>query len=178
MIIAGIDYSITSPSCSIFTGGNPDIFSDYQVYYLNNNKNDNQVLTKFPNIHGELHKSYEDNIERYENISSFFIEKLIKFKVTKVFIEGYAFMAKGLVFNIAENTGILKYFIRKNNIDLDVFSPATIKKYASGKGNCDKQKMIESFQERTGVYLNYGVFKSPYADIVDSWWCCRLGLEQ
>ena len=177
-VIAGIDYSITSPSCAIFTGTDINDFSHYQVYYLNSSKNDIHVLSKFSNIHGELHNDYEDNIERYTNISKFFIDNLRKHDVTDVYIEGYAFMAKGLVFNIAENTGILKYFLKQNSMNLDVFSPAMIKKFATGKGNANKEKMIEAFQEKTGVHLNYGIFKSPYADIVDSWWCCRLALDK
>ena len=71
---------------------------------------------------------------------------------TKVFIEGYSFgFSKGqAVFQIAENCGILKYRLQMSPTMLyDTIVPSVVKKYASGKGNADKQLMYDSFKEHT-----------------------------
>jgi len=60
--------------------------------------------------------------------------------VTKVFMEGYAFGATGRVFQIAENTGSLKYQLWKEGLGYDVYPPSMIKKFATGKGNANKEK--------------------------------------
>ena len=60
-----------------------------------------------------------------------------------VALEDYAFAAKGRVFHIAENTGILKYKLFQQGIPLETISPSAVKKNATGKGNADKEMMYQ-----------------------------------
>jgi Holliday junction resolvasome RuvABC endonuclease subunit len=94
-------------------------------------------------------------------------------------LEGYAFNAKGKVFNIAENTGILKYKLWQQRIPLTVISPTEIKRLATGKGNADKELMTRQFRIDTGLNLKQELTPksskviNPVSDIVDSYYVCK-----
>ena len=87
--------------------------------------------------------------------------------------------SKGKTFNIAENTGILKYKIHNLGIPLEVVPPTTIKKFATGKGNADKEKMHKSFVNEVGLDLKQQItpdkssVSNPVSDIVDSYYICK-----
>ena len=71
----------------------------------------------------------------------------------QIALEGYAYGAQGRIFHIAENTGVLKYKIYQQSIPLTIFTPSEIKKFATGKGNADKEKMYDSFISETNILL-------------------------
>ena len=58
--------------------------------------------------------------------------------------------------------------------------PTTVKKYATGKGNSDKNAMHRSFRLETGVDLKEEITPrkakvgNPVSDIVDSYYICKL----
>lgn len=153
-------------------------FQDVNVYYLNENK---KFSGNRKNISGELFLRPENNIQRYSKIAEWSMN-IIK-KCDCVFIEGYSMGSKGSVFNIAENTGILKYEMYKNKIKWTEVPPTVVKKFATGKGNGDKNKMYESFLSRANVDLkNLFNFKgekiaSPISDIVDSYYIFLYGVQ-
>jgi len=97
----------------------------------------------------------------------------------QISIEGYSMGSKGKVFNIAENTGVLKYKIHNLGIPLEVIPPTTLKKYATTKGNSDKGMMHNSFMKETGINLkkeitpDKGKVDNPVSDIVDSYYICK-----
>ena len=75
---------------------------------------------------------------------------------------------------------MLKYKLYKNNIDINVVAPTAVKKYATGKGNAKKLMMYQSFIETTNMDFKISLddeVKSPYSDVVDSYWICRFGIE-
>jgi Holliday junction resolvasome RuvABC endonuclease subunit len=84
------------------------------------------------------------------------------------------------VFHIAENTGLLKYKIYQTRTPLTIIPPTEVKKYATGKGNSDKQKMYSSFVLDTNIFLNTIMtpdkkeISSPVSDIVDSFYICKI----
>jgi Holliday junction resolvasome RuvABC endonuclease subunit len=94
-------------------------------------------------------------------------------------IEGYAMGAKGKIFNIAENTGVLKYKLYQNQIPLEISPPSQIKKMATGKGNATKDEMHEAFLKETKINLIQTITPdrsdviSPVGDIVDSYYVCK-----
>jgi crossover junction endodeoxyribonuclease RuvC len=98
-----------------------------------------------------------------------------------VFIEDYAYSATGKVFHIAENMAILKNMLVQTGIKYTMISPTAIKKFATGKGNANKEKMYESFKNETGRDLEkefeLRCDKNPISDIVDSYWLCKYGFE-
>ena len=175
--IIGIDYSLTSPAVCINDDGK------IMYYYLTKKKKYIGQMAK--NILGFEHKEYLTPIHRFSQISDFVIELLEKtiHKTQKVFIEGYSFGSKGQgVFQIAENCGILKYRLQMSPTLLyDTVVPSVVKKYASGKGNADKQLMYDSFTEHTKVDLikvfDMGKLNNPVTDIVDSYYIAKVGYE-
>jgi len=140
------------------------------------------MMTK--NIVGEEHKEYTSPIERFTQISTWAINKFntleYNLKDIKVFIEGYSFGSKGrAVFQIAENCGILKYRLEYLNIPYETVVPSVVKKFATGKGNADKDTMYESFLEETKIDLKK-IFDTdkvgnPISDIVDSFYIAKTG---
>ena len=174
MVIAGIDYSLCGPSICVFDG---DVFSFDRCcfYYLTDTKKyTNTFLT---NIFGERFLDWNTEQQRYATIADWALEILMGCE--NIAIEGYAYSASGRVFQIAENTGLLKYKIYQLGMPLTVIPPTEIKKYATGKGNADKKMMYDSFTLETGCSLTSAMsfekkeITSPVSDIVDSYFICK-----
>ena len=179
--IVGIDYSLNSPAICI-ADDNFD-FNKCSFHFLTSKK---KHIGKFgKNIFGYEIKDYNTPIERFSNISTWALDIIHKHKsnTAKVFIEGYSFGSKGqAVFQIAENCGILKYRLQMSPTMLyDTIVPSVVKKYASGKGNADKQLMYDSFKEHTKQDLmkmfDMQKLNNPVTDIVDSYYIAKVGYE-
>ena len=137
------------------------------------------------NIIGYEHKEYNGPIERFKNLSDWvlhILDTLHKKQEDKIiFIEGYSYGSKGqAIFQIAENGGILKYRLQKR-YKCKTIVPSVIKKFATGKGNADKEMMYEVFKKTQGTDL-MKVFDSeklnnPITDIIDSYYIMRAGYE-
>jgi hypothetical protein len=177
MIIAGIDYSMRSPSICVFVGTKDEsfLFERCKFYYLTDTKIYADFFLK--NIYGEKFSEWDEDSERYKSISDWAIEKLIG--CDQVAIEGYSYNSSGKVFHIAENTGILKYKIYNLGLPLEIIPPANVKKLATGKGNADKEMMHRSFMQETGFNLkaeitpNKKKIDNPVSDIIDSYYICK-----
>lgn len=53
-----------------------------------------------------------------------------------------------------ELQGVLKLFCEENKIEYKSYMPTEIKKFATGKGNADKPKMVAAAQSRFGMQSN------------------------
>jgi len=174
MLIAGIDYSLCGPSICLFEGEN-FTFNKCNFYYLTDTKKYTEVYVQ--NIFGERFVDYNHEVERYETIADWAIEILQG--CNHIALEGYAYNSTGRVFHIAENTGLLKYKIFHSGIPLTIIPPTEVKKYATGKGNADKQRMYDSFVADTAFPLKSMLTPdkkdvcSPVSDIVDSYFICK-----
>lgn len=175
MTLIGIDYSLTCPCVCV---SNNKIFTDNYFYFLHNSaKYHGQAL----NILGDPHDEYLCDQQRYENIASWVLNILSPFNKEDLYIliEDYAFAAKGRVFNLAENCGLLKYLLYKEGYKFSTIAPSVIKKYATGKGNANKELMYACFYDLTqvdlmSVYSSRGRrIDSPVTDIVDSYYLTR-----
>lgn len=169
--VVGIDYSLTCPAICVYGGE----FDDCNVSYLTSKK---KYAGKFGNIEGQEIRPYNDPVERFTHLSSFILDKLPE--NPKIFIEGYSFGSRGrALFQIAENGGILKYRLTRHKYE--IIPPANIKKFATGKGNADKEKMYDKFYEDTGVNLmerlDQQTLASPVTDIVDAYYISKYGYE-
>lgn len=176
-IAVGIDYSMSCPSVCVHSGSEWS-FNNCKFYFLTNRK-------KFQFCDGQFFGSPQSDFltseERFDTIASWAISKIpIE---SKVYIEGYAFAAKGVVFNIGENTGVLKHklYSRKQN-SVSVVAPSTVKKFATGKGNANKEQMHESFVKEVSfdIDLHFGcnIGDSPISDIVDSYYIAKYAFHQ
>lgn len=175
MIVCGIDYSLTSPAITVHTGNEWSVENCRFHYMTTKPKN----LVDTPKFQGTIYPKFNSDTHRYDNLSSWSID--IVGKADMVFVEGYAFGAVGRVFQIAENAGLLKYFIWKQGVPFDVFAPSEIKKHATGKGNATKDKLYDAFVAETGVDIRQelGIMNvndwNPVSDIVDSYYIAKLG---
>lgn len=177
MNIAGIDYSLTSPSICVHKGTEWS-FENCTFHYLSHKKTCIAVIGSFL---GELYEKYDSDSHRYDNLSQWSNRIIAKNEVTHCYIEGYAFNAVGRVFQIAENTGLLKYNLWKSGTPFQVFPPSEIKKFATLKGNSNKERMHQAFVEETGIDIrktlditNEKVW-NPVSDIVDAYYITKLG---
>ena len=178
MSIAGIDYSLKSPAICIFMGNSRAEFkfSNCLFFYLTDVKKNARSFGK--NITGELFSSYNEECERYDSISEWACDKVVG--CNQVALEGYAYNAKGAsAFQLAENMGILKYKIFEMSLPLDVVTPTEVKKFATTKGNADKEQMHFSFTKETKVNMHNKITPdksgvgNPVSDIVDAYFICR-----
>ena len=178
MIIAGVDYSLRSPCICVFSDTTEDksfAFNKCTFHFLTDTKKYATFFLK--NIYGERFQDWNQDFQRYKSIADWSIEYLDG--CNQIAIEGYSMGSQGKVFNIAENTGVLKYKIYNLGIPLEVVPPTTVKKFATGKGNADKISMHQSFMRETGIELrkevtpDKTVIGNPVSDIIDSYYICK-----
>ena len=176
--VVGIDYSLCSPCVAVTTDGG----LSFQAHYLTETK---KFLGdfKFGNflIKGWEYPAWETPEERYQGLSEWAIS--LAGASERVMIEDYALGAKGRVFHIGENAGLLKWKLWNGKIPFSVVGPTVLKKWATGKGNADKEKMHEAFQQRFRLDLQArlaggkGRIGNPVSDVVDAVWLCQYAIE-
>lgn len=178
MKIFGIDYSYTSPSICVLG----DDFKSSFFYFANANK---KVCVKALNYEGTLIQKYwADNVDRYETLAKWSVEKIQQHweAGSKIILEGYAFGARGsMLFNIAENAGLLKYHLKKSfGLHPEIVAPTAVKKHWTGKGNANKEAMVQTLLDKEGIdivkWMQMSKLASPAHDIVDSYAIARTGL--
>lgn len=179
MIVGGIDYSMTSPALCVYNTDSGEFKFDNCTFYFLTQSKKYEIDTE--NIHGMLFE-YDDEMQRYDIISSYFLDRIMENEVDKVYMEDYSMGSKGRVFHIAENTGVLKYRMWSFGIPFQTIAPTVIKKFASGKGNANKERMQEVFEEQNDVKLKQ-LFNmtdkqwNPSSDLIDAYYICKYGLN-
>ena len=176
MNILGIDLSLTSPALCLSQGDTFD-FAECEFFFLTSKQ---KFLYNHKKLHGEMFPEHDVDSERYNNISTWIVDIAKHHQVDFAYIEGYSYGSTGRVFQIAENGGILKYVLWKNNIPYDVVPPTVIKKYATGKGNANKELMQQAFVKETqfSIKRELNMTKkqwNPSSDIIDSYYICKYG---
>jgi len=183
-VIAGIDYSITSPAICIHTGNK---FSIKNCKFLFLTKRKKLIDFKWSennlSIEGKEHSNSLIDTERFAKIALEVTKFIVEYKTNEVALEGYSFGSHGKNFNIGENTGLLKYFlISLHKYNLSTYPPTTIKKFAVGKGNASKEIMVEGFIEETGldilkIFDTTNLTRDPITDIVDAYWITKMHMS-
>lgn len=175
MLIAGIDYSMTSPCISLCEVGKNFAFKNCRVYYLTQKQ---KFSGNFDNINGTFFTVPSNQYERYEEISTWAYD-IVK-DCDKIILEDYSMGSRGKVFHIAENTAFLKYKLYSNRKDFITLAPTSLKKYATGKGNSDKNIMYSFFKKESNTPDLKKLFNtkgenitSPISDIVDSFYLVK-----
>ena len=167
--------------------GDDKTFANSRHFFLTDKKK--IVSSPYSNIICQLHKPYKvdgyQDIERFNNIASYFVNILrSSWNPLKIFIEDYSMGSKGRVFGIAENTAILKYKLYEAELPFTTIPPTVIKKFATGKGNADKDMMYKAFIGRNNPdIMKFYAEKStkvgsPVSDIVDAYFIALLGSEK
>ena len=178
MVVCGIDYSMTSPAICVHDG-NEWKYDNCTFYYIVGKE---KMLINKDQYKSVIYPEWEHNTQRFDNLASWSIDILTSRNVEAAYIEGYAFGAKGLVFNMAENGGMLKHKIWMAGIFQEVVPPSVIKKFATGKGNANKEKMYEAFIEETSVDVRKEIDIekgwNPVSDIVDAYYIAKYAFEE
>jgi Holliday junction resolvasome RuvABC endonuclease subunit len=193
LCVVGIDYSISSPAICIHFGDTWHISNCEFHFFQSLKKHEDFIVhgldtNKFVSYPSQLK---DDKIfsqtEKYDFISDWAINTFISEAHSSdiiVFLEGYAFGAsKGsLPYNIAENTGLLKYKLFTHNIPVTTVQPTTVKKYATSKGNASKILLEETFEREHNMNLRR-LFNqtdkqfNPSSDIIDAYYICSYGFD-
>lgn len=96
-------------------------------------------------------KPNTDRFNRFDSILATIIKVSSLKTIQLAVIEGYSFSSFGKVFDIAELSGIIKYEFWKNKIHFIEVPPSTLKKFVTGKGNSDKNIMMQKAFKQWGV---------------------------
>lgn len=188
----GIDYSLSSPALAIYQGSAKN-FSWKKVifyYFMKDQpsfKKDWKKNGKVWCVGNSYECDYRTNIERFSRIGNWVLDCIgihqTDVEKCRIVIEDYALGAKGRTFEIAENTGILKYKLETTRYKYEVASPTAIKKFATGKGNSDKEKMYDAWLAETENFdlwkqmiPNRQKISSPITDIVDSYFILKYNI--
>lgn len=170
MILCGIDYSMTSPAICILNTETKEVkfFSlTGQKKALKNNTASNIFLTEYP--------IWSTDTNRYDQISNWAMQFIEQETPSLIAIEGYSMGSRaGLICNLAENCGLLKYKIEKSGRSFVTFAPTEIKKHYVGKGNAKKEDVIAKVEDDLKVDFAslLGISSStgkPIDDIADSY---------
>ena len=190
----GIDYSLSSPGVCVNTSEGEFDYEDCTFYFLTNTKKYDATFCRpfVTNVRyiGTPHKPYTNEPERYSQSADWVVDIIKSYgdattgsnriKPT-IQIEDYSFGSTGRVFHIAENLGLLKYKLKiECNWDYTLLPPSVIKKFATDKGNANKELMLDAFEKDTGANLPQ-IFdttsKSPVSDIADAYFICKHTTE-
>jgi hypothetical protein len=181
----GIDYSLNSPAICI---ASKDLtFKNCKFYFVSSKK---KYIGKFGNnILGSEYKEWTDPIQRFNNLANWSLQTIKNYGdmnlfdgTQMVFIEGYSYGSKGqAIFQIAENCGILKSYLLSKKLKYNIIVPSIVKKFATDKGNANKELMYEQFCKDTKTDLmkdfDMQTLSNPITDIVDAYYIARCGYE-
>src|SRR6266550_3198604 len=180
--IASIDYSMTSPCICVGNLEHPDFLS-CEFWNLSNLKK--CWGEHGPNDHIKIDKNFDlKGIPRFDMISGWAIGVLLSYEIKTVYLEGYSMgSSAGMVFDIGENTGILKYKMMFHDMKIIPVPPTVLKKYWTGKGNAKKSDMESKFIANTSCTTLRSMLhltdkqENPVSDIIDAYALFRYGCE-
>jgi len=186
--LAGIDYSLTSPAICVWKGTDDNRqfnFNMCDVYYLETAQRLKRAKHEILNLHAETYPEWKTEEQRHDLLSDWAMSII---GGCQVFIEGYAFATSGksYVRSVAENSGLLKHKMYKAHQTFTSVPPSVIKKYATGKGNANKDLMYDAFSEESNTPSDLqktlrpksNKLTNPTTDIVDSYWICKYGWKE
>jgi len=193
--IVGIDYSITSPGVCVFDISAKDFkFANCKFYYSTEKLS---AAHRGANITGHFAPECQCPEQRFDQLSEWAIKLFASNSL--VGIEGYSYSSFGLNFSVGENLGLLKYKLWKRGIYSGNYpvtvNPASLKKFATGKGNATKVDMFEAFKsadpdgyamlndvipiklKKIGVKKPKFEFSAPISDLIDAYFICKFMKE-
>ena len=178
MICAGIDYSTTSPCVCVYKNGicSPNNCT-YYFFALDKLR---PRWSALQNVNCYKLPKYLKDIDKFKILAEWTIDTLRwhNGRVEKVILEDYSYGSTGRVFHIAENVGILKLKLMENSFRYETVPPTVLKKFATGKGNSNKEVMLEAWKAEPDTFELVQEKGNPATDIVDSYFLCKYGITQ
>ncbi len=184
MKVAGIDYSLTSPAICVWKQDADRLFDfdSCDLYYLETAQRLKRANIGVLNLHPKPYPEWETEEQRHDQLSDWAMSCI---QGCEIYIEGYAFATSGKshVRSVAENSGLLKYKMYKAKLPFTSIPPTVIKKYATGKGNSNKEAMYHAFNTELLSPLDLQAelkpkstkITSPVTDIVDAYYIAKWG---
>lgn len=174
-VIAGIDHAMNEPAVCI-----RDLQRDSTFWFFVTSQKKLQDRFLNDSIEGIAFDKddYNSDIERFDHLTEILIGRLKDFSVDTVALEGYSMGSKSSrLFQIGENTGILKKKLYDSFGGVTVVAPTEVKKFATGKGNAKKEQMFSAFLGTENIDLleefNMKTVKKPVEDVVDSYFIVK-----
>ena len=148
MNLLSIDYSISGPTICIYDTE----LKTYKMFsYGSKYKEDFEFKKEnFHIIFSRQPKKENKDFWRKIRIANKIIEFIgenCKPNFTKTILEGYSYASTGLVFDIAEATGMMKYQLLVNGFEFDIIPSPQWKKFLFNKGNMKKNQLLEKAKD-------------------------------
>lgn len=181
-IVIGFDYSMTCPAwCARWANA-----VHMHAFFNGKVAEDHiKVTSNEYSFYIWIHENVEPaglQIARFDSLARKVLLPLNRYEhdTTVTYIEGYSMGSKGAVFNIAENTAILKHYLYRVGLTPTEVAPTTVKKFATGKGNAQKEAMYDAFVAKTGLNLKELLtptrkLGNPVTDLVDAFFIAEYG---
>ena len=115
-------------------------------------------------------KTSETGAERLAYIRDEVRKAVFRYVPEVVAIEGYAYARANQAHQIGELGGVVRLLLHDMGIDTLIVPPASIKKWATGKGNADKDTMLE-------VAIREFAFEGHGNDEADAWLLYLMALD-
>lgn len=177
-VAIGIDYSMTCPAACAVSDASATFWYGH--------------ISKCPSLLNVSAVKVPESltiIERADFLAKELLKWVRSYDLAEVGLEDYAFAATGRVFHIGENTGVMKHLLWSKGINVLAYPPTVIKKFATGKGNADKNKMTAAFVEAFPAAREWvAAFfprtkdaipaKSPLSDLADAYWIAKYQHSQ
>lgn len=178
-MIAGIDYSMTSPAVCCYDN------IQYKFYYLTTKKKLEGTFESGNMFFEGTNADHvgSDDVARFDIISQWTVNILKRNNVQMVMLEDYSFASTGRTFQIGENTGLLKYKLNCSKIPFKTVPPTVLKKFATGKGNANKELLNDTFKQSVGVDIKLLLQQSdkqwnPSSDLIDAYYLAQYCIKE
>ena len=177
--VVGIDYSMTSPAICILQGEHMAF-----TFWTRKKKNECEIQLEGCSIKGILfdYKGCPDE-ERFNYLATEIFQASKSMIPTRIILEDYSYASTGRAFQIGENTGVLKNRFHRSGFEIEKVAPTQVKKFATGKGNADKELMQAHFLHDTGLDIKQILGQTekqwnPSSDIIDAYYIASYGKRQ
>lgn len=113
--------------------------------------------------HSSLIKSKHKGIKRLLDIKTQLLGVFNTYKPDYVSMEGYGFMTHGRAFELGELGGIIKVTFAELDMMPVIIHPSHLKKFVTGKGNCDKSLVLMNIYKKYKVEFDNDNIADAYA---------------
>lgn len=120
-------------------------------------------------VYGTLDTGHLRGPERLHHLEQLIVDRIRQTDPHVVAIEGYAYARGNNAHQIGELGGIVRLHLHRQHHTYVEIPPATLKKYATGKGNASKEKMLAEAVRR----LDYPGSSNDEADALWLWTATR-----
>jgi Holliday junction resolvasome RuvABC endonuclease subunit len=170
---------MTSPAICVCSDADDPTIANCQFYFFSK-----KIIEPTPQLHPSQPLDWRCNPERFYLHARWAKGILTSNLVGHVYLEGYAYSSRaGMTFDIGESTGALKMMLWENGIGCTTVSPTQSKKLATGKGNANKELIMEAFakvqpwKDLKGILHETEKQNNPSSDIADSYFIMQTGLS-